>query len=630
MTIKKLSSAMINRIAAGEVIERPAAVLKELLENAIDAKASYIEIHSDGGGMGNITIADNGTGIEKEELPLAIDRHATSKLTDDNILHLSFLGFRGEALSAIGAVAKLKIISKTKTMDDFFAISVSGGELTAVEKDKGFGLKLPQKLLSGTKIMVDDLFYKTPARLKFLGSKRIEQTRSREVVEKIALSYPKVAIDYWEEGAQKYRFLPNQTLYERLKILWGDDIVKNLIGLSEKPAGKQYEEKTADDIWLSGFCSLPTIFRKNYSGMYFFVNGRAISDKRFYGIVRAAYQDVLASHCQPFVVVNLFCPYKMVDVNVHPTKAEVRFQFPQEIHGLIIKRIRDALHQHSKQTADAFPTVRDVAMKHITPMAMASRKESPSHRLYEETKTPNDELFQKNLPPLDSIKLPNDITAIEKLFSKNQPITHHNQNEKNGDDTKDIYLGSAIFQFAKTYIIAIKQQSIVLIDQHAAHERLVYEKLKQQFYKNKPIAQNLLLPIEKNITPEMTEGFEKNQTAFQNLGIFYELTKTGKIMFRALPAILEKTHAENIVNDIIDSCHDWFQLYDTSKKIDAILSCMSCHGSIRAGRELHIDEMNGLLRDMELTDNSGQCNHGRPTYIELYQTDLEKLFGRTA
>ena len=363
---------MINRIAAGEVIERPAAALKELLENAIDAGATQIEVRTIGGGIGNITVSDNGVGIAVDELPLAVERHATSKLTDDNILDLAFLGFRGEALSAIGAVARQKIISKPVDQDDFYALTVEGGVVGTPTRHPGFTLNQLGKLSSGTKIVVDDLFYKTPARLKFLGSERVERTRTREVIEKIALSHPLVGISYWEEDFEKYNFPSNQQLTERLEILWGKEVVENLIPLSEKPAGKEESEKTASDIWLSGFCSLPTIFKKNRSGIYFFVNGRAISDKVFYGVVRAAYQDVLASDRQPFVVINLFCPRLMVDVNVHPTKAEVRFQFPKDVQGLIIKRIRDALHQHSKRTADAFGAVAAATMKNIAPMATSN------------------------------------------------------------------------------------------------------------------------------------------------------------------------------------------------------------------------------------------------------------------
>ncbi len=664
MPIRKLSSVMISRIAAGEVIERPAAAVKELLENAIDAGATKIEVHTSGGGINNITLADNGMGIARDELPLAVARHATSKLTDDNILDLAFLGFRGEALSSIGSVARLKIISKTKTEENFFSLLVEGGTVGQIMKDKGFslgfGMKAGDKLASGTKIIVDDLFYKTPARLKFLGSPRVEQTRIREVIEKIALSHPLVGITYWEDGVEKYNFPADQTLQQRLRILWGEEVVRDLIPLSDKPAGKDSADRNSNDIWLSGFCSLPTIFRKNRSGIYFFVNGRAISDKNFYGVVRAAYQDVLAADRQPFVVINLFCPRKMVDVNVHPTKAEVRFQFPKEMHGLIIKRIRDALHQHGKQTAHAAGAIQSLRgsltenLERIAPLPASffrteeidkggatagdGLRESNMNNEYADQswqhQTPpnpaviNQSTAQAHLLDDRSIKIVEDNAEyIKKYFEAAQQGdgTTAQQAEKNNKE----YLGLAVFQFAKTYIIAIKGDAVILVDQHAAHERLVYEKLKREFYGNAPHAQNLLLPIEKKISPELGEGFIENQSNFRNLGIFYDVVADEKIIFTALPALLAKNHSEKIVNDIIDSCHDWFQLYDTGKKIDAILSRLSCHGSIRAGRELSIDEMNALLREMEVTDNSGQCNHGRPTYLEINLADMEKLFGRT-
>lgn len=627
---------MINRIAAGEVIERPAAALKELLENAIDAGASHIDIRTTGGGIGNITISDNGVGIASSDLPLAIERHATSKLSDENILDLAFLGFRGEALSAIGAVAHLKIISKTADQPDFFSIAVDGGQVGAVARHPGFtmaAITSANRLSSGTKIIIDDLFYKTPARLKFLGSERVERTRLREVVEKIALSHPSIGISYWEEETEKYNFPQGQELPQRLEILWGREVVDGLLPLAEKPAGKELAEKTASDIWLSGFCSLPTIFRKNRSGIYFFVNGRVISDKNFYGIVRAAYQDVLASDRQPFVVIDLHCPRVMVDVNVHPTKAEVRFQFPKEIHGLVIKRIRDALHQHGKRTASAIGAIGDtIGLDPNRPIApLPISQTMMPHNLHEPTR----ELFtgKDNIESLRRGNMPvmeNSAGNIAQFFSPSSPGMNLAESQTTPSSPPADYLGTALFQFAKTYIIAIKKNGVVLIDQHAAHERLVYEKLKKQFYNNAVAAQNLLLPIVKTITPEMVEGFLQQQKNFNQVGIFYNLMPSAEtISFTALPALLSKNHAEHIVNDIIDSCHDWFQLYDTTKKIDAILSRLSCHGSIRAGRELSIAEMNGLLREMEATDNSGQCNHGRPTYIELRQQDLEKLFGRT-
>ena len=734
MAIKKLSTEMINRIAAGEVIERPAAVVKELMENAIDAGATVIEVYVEGGGKNSIVVADNGAGIAEAELPLAVYRHATSKLTDDNILDLPYLGFRGEALSAMGAVSNLTLVSKTKEQADFFSLSLVGGKVGQVKKDKGFALGawgatpmlaietadkgdksylasnvvgvqggdnlLSGRLLSGTRVVVRDLFYQTPARLKFLGSERVELTRIATVIEKMALSHPSLAISYWQDGKEKYRFPPGQDLRQRLAVLWGPAVADELLPLSNRAAGwrginhgappvdgsrpnpdRGQLEKGVNDLWLEGFCSLPTAWRNNRGGLYFFVNGRAVEDKNFYAVVRAAYQDVLGQGAHgryPLVVLNLHCPRRMVDVNVHPTKAEVRFQFPQDINGLIIKRIREALQTHGQQTArqgdrlhqllsasrasgqPPAPSPRSygglmnntMASGAVAPMAIpalgSSSRPTPSPGLNEPA-SDNNSANPSSIDNNDadyflgaSVRVWHGNGAGEQSIGQEQVAALFNRTaSRHVPDMVGaaIDLGQAVAQFFATYILALKKDALILVDQHAAHERLVYEKLKARYYGadnngagGQVLTQPLLLPLQKKINPALVEGFADNKPAFNRLGIFFTLEESlgeEQITFTALPALLAAGRVDTIAQEIIDSCHDWFQLHDTEKKIDAILSRLSCHGSIRAGRVLALDEMNALLREMEITPKAGQCNHGRPTYIELHRRDLEKLFGRS-
>jgi DNA mismatch repair protein MutL len=573
MQIRRLSEGTVNRIAAGEVIERPASVVKELIENAIDAGASQIDVAFRGGGKNLIRVGDDGTGMTPDDLGLAIERHATSKLADDDLIDIKFLGFRGEALPSIAAVSRLTIASRPKGGGDAHEISVAGGRALLLR---------PAALARGTEVTVSDLFFATPARLKFLKADRTETAEAAEVARRLALVNPRVGFSFATEERRLLDVPPGEDMAQRIRRVLGQEFVENTVSFSLEREG----------VVAHGFAGLPTWSRGTGGQQYMFVNGRSVRDKLLSGAMRGAYADLMPAGRFPAIVLFVECPADRVDVNVHPAKAEVRFRDGGLVRGLIVSAIRAALSR--RPTASATSLGAQTAAR-FRP-ALPEQAFAPG---LAETQA----AFAMNLPPSSA------------PASEDVPQT-------------DYPLGQARAQLHDNYIVAQTRTGVMLIDQHAAHERLVYERLKRERASKGIAVQPLLVPDVIDLDPVLAERLSGASAMLAEGGLVLERFGDGAVIVREFPAALGQADIAGIVRDIADELAELGIASTLEQRINHVLATMACHNSVRAGRKLRPEEMNALLREMEATPNSGQCNHGRPTYIELKLEDIEKLFGR--
>lgn len=574
MRIRRLSEGTVNRIAAGEVIERPASVVKELAENAIDAGASAIDIAFRGGGKSLIRVSDDGIGMGPQDLALAVERHATSKLPDDDLIDIRFLGFRGEALPSIGAVSRLAIASRPRDGGEAHMIAVEGG-LVAPPR--------PAALSRGTEIDVRDLFFATPARLKFLKTDRTETAEAAEVVRRLALAHPQTGFSFVTEERRLVDVPKGDTAEDRIRRIMGADFMDNAVAFE---AGRE-------GVTVTGFAGLPTFSRNTASLQYMFVNARAVRDKLLAGSIRAAYADVMPGGRYPAAVLFVTCPPDRVDVNVHPAKADVRFRDGGLVRGLVVSAIRAALG--GRPVADT-GLARQAAQRFRPAMA-------PSHGgpgFAEQAQA----AFDMAMPP----------AAAPAAGTAPEPASHP--------------LGQARAQIHDSYIVAQTADGLMLIDQHAAHERLVYERLKRERAGRGVEAQPLLVPEVVELDPAAVERLSGAAELLARTGLALEAFGEGAVLVREVPAAIGKADIAGIVRDIAGELAETGETLNLEERLNHVLATMACHHSVRAGRRLRPEEMDALLREMERTPNSGQCNHGRPTFIELKRADIEKLFGR--
>ena len=607
--IRLLPNGLINKIAAGEVIERPASAVKELVENSIDAGATKIEIIMRDGGRTFISVTDNGCGMSKQDLVLAVERHATSKLPNDNLDSISTLGFRGEALPSIGAVSRLSIKTRSKNMETGWSINVTGGDIEAAT---------PSSLKMGTQVEIRDLFYATPARLKFLKTDRTETGRTIEVIRRIAMVNPNISFTLNDGNRTNIRFnevrgnLPNIKL-SRIGEVLGRDFEENSLLIEAEREG----------FILTGYAGLPTLNRRTSSHQFLFVNGRPVQDKLLYGAVRAAYSDFLAYDRHPLVVLFLDAPRSTLDVNVHPAKSEVRFQEPGLVRGLIIGALKKTLTEAGYQTSS---TVSNAALgilsKSISKVASTGvRRSSQSYNSF--NSAPNNHLHSS---------LATNEIANEYLDLNSAPMARNNstsnQSFESLNEIASFPLGAAQAQLHKNYIVAQTNEGFVIVDQHAAHERLVYEKMKIHLKEGGIKRQVLLIPEIVDLENAKIQRLLELKDDFTRLGLILEQFGEGAILVREIPSILGDINIKNLVIDIADELEEFGSSTVLEDKLGHICGTIACHSSVRSGRTLRIEEMNALLREMEATPHSGQCNHGRPTYVELKLSDIEKLFGR--
>lgn len=602
MNIRVLPSNLVNQIAAGEVVERPASVVKELVENSVDAGASVIDVYLNDGGKTLITVCDNGKGIAPDELPIAVERHATSKLPDDDLFHICFLGFRGEALPSIASVARLSIVSRQSGADSAWKIEVNGGVKSEV---------MPSAGNYGTRIEVRDLFYAQPARLKFLKSATSETAACIEVVERIAMANPRVSFSLSAEGKKKIAYnqaLGNETQQrlERLSDIVGKDFRENSIMIDEQREGAR----------ISGYISLPTYNKANSLSQYLFVNNRPVRDKLLLGAIKGAYQDVITHGRYPVCALYIEVPPQEVDVNVHPNKTEVRFFNANLVRGLLVVAIRNALSRASGKTSN---TLNMHNIIYENPFDKSNENEALHERVgnfMEPVKTS----FSRGA----SAKLAADV--LPQLQQKYSFRSEDIIQEVEDDDVGP--LGFARAQVNDTYIISQTPNSLIIVDQHAAHERIVMEKLKASMENKQAPAQILLIPEIVGLNALEKAKILEQADNLTQLGLELEEFGATEVIVRSVPAILGDVDVKGLVKDLAGQIAEWGEGFDLERKVHLICATIACHGSVRAGRRMNIDEMNRLLRDMEKTPHSGQCNHGRPTYVEMKLSDIAHLFER--
>ncbi len=602
--IRQLDDAAINRIAAGEVVERPASAVKELVENAIDAGSTRIAIDIADGGKTLIRVTDDGCGISGEDLPLALSRHATSKIDGSDLLNIHTFGFRGEALPSLGAVGRLTITSRVAG-DEAASIHVAGGKMEAVK---------PAALRAGTVVELRDLFFATPARLKFMRTDRAEAQAIADTVKRLAMAEPAITFtlrDVSGGGEGRVTFRADRengdlfdALHARLARVIGREFAENALQI----------DATREGIRLYGYAALPTYSRGAAVAQYLFVNGRPVRDKMLTGALRAAYFDFLSRDRHPAAALFIDCDPTLVDVNVHPAKSEVRFRDPGVARGLIVSALRHALaeagHRASSTVANA------------TLGAMKPEQAQPAPvRVYQmdrPSQVARQVAYQAQAPGFAELSQDYSGSIVEPA-----PVVTEQP------PAQDLPLGAARGQVHENYIIAQTADGMVIVDQHAAHERLVYEKLKRQMAENGVAAQALLIPEIVELSESDCARLMAVADDLTRLGLTLEPFGGGAIAVRETPAILGEVDARAMILDILDELADQGESQTVQARIEAILSRVACHGSVRSGRRMRAEEMNALLREMETTPHSGQCNHGRPTYVELKLADIERLFGRS-
>ncbi|MGB6922175.1 MAG: DNA mismatch repair endonuclease MutL [Methyloceanibacter sp.] len=599
MAIIQLPPNLINRIAAGEVVERPASVVKELIENAIDAGASRIDVAANGGGLGLIRVSDNGSGMDRDDLDLAVERHATSKLQDDTLSSILTLGFRGEALPSIGAVARLMIQSRASGATTAYEIAVDGGRKTPLK---------PASLATGTRVEVRDLFYATPARLKFMKSERAETAAIADVVKRLALARPEIAFTLTSGDRTSLRLeaCPPGLLdhgLARLGRILGEDFVADALPVRMSRA----------NIAVEGFAGLPTLHRPNGLQQYLVVNGRPVRDRLLAGTVRAAYGDLVPNGRHPMLALFLTLPPDEVDVNVHPAKTELRFRDAQAVRSIVIAALREGLGaaQHRATASLSQEVLTRMAQRPDGTMQPQRLGQAPYRSGHASPRAYG--FAERAQAPLGPVSAPSAITT---------------EAGAEGGAAVGYPLGAARAQVHDTFIIAETEHALVIVDQHAAHERLVYERLKQAFANGGLSRQLLLIPEVVELDAEAAERLGAAAPELERLGLVVEPFGASAIIVREVPALLGQGNIQGLMRDLADELAEGEGGLVVAERLDHVLSTIACHGSVRAGRRLNAAEMNALLRDMEETPFSGQCNHGRPTYVELKLTDIEKLFQR--
>jgi DNA mismatch repair protein MutL len=602
MPVRQLPEQVVNRIAAGEVVERPASVVKELVENAIDAGASRIDIFTDGGGRRRIGITDDGSGMTHGDLALAVDRHATSKLDDEDLLRIRTLGFRGEALPSIGAVAKLGITTRHASEPHAWSLAVEGGEKSAI---------MPAALSQGTRVEVSDLFFATPARLKFLKTDRTEAEAIREVVRRLAMARPDIAFTLAGEERAPVTWaaaLPGAAgRLTRLGDILGGDFRSCAIDVRAEREG----------VVVEGFAAAPSLTRANALGQYLFVNGRPVRDKLILGAVRAAYSDYLPRDRHPVVALFVTLPPDGVDANVHPAKTEVRFRNAGLVRTLIVHALKDGLAREGRRTA---ANTDGAALSAFRP-SFAPRpsnwdwRSSPAYPV-------------RPAPSFEAAAATAFAEAGQAAFDVGAPTADVRFEAQPAADLLDRPLGAARTQIHETYIVSQTRDGLVVVDQHAAHERIVYEKLKASLAKNGVQRQILLIPEIVELDEATVEKLLDRAEELASFGLAIDSFGPGAVAVRETPSLLGKANAAGLLRDLAEHMAEWDEALPLERRLMHVAATMACHGSVRAGRRLKPEEMNALLREMEDTPNSGQCNHGRPTYVELKLADIEKLFGR--
>ncbi len=605
MAIRILGPNLINQIAAGEVVERPASAVKELVENSIDAGARRIDIVVTDGGRAALSVADDGCGMDADDLALAVQRHATSKLPGEDLENINTLGFRGEALPSIGSVARLTVTSRTADADSAWEINVEGGAVSGPE---------PAAHPPGTRVEVRDLFYATPARLKFLKTPQTERNHVVDAVRRLAMAHPGIAFSLSEGERQILKLPPAQgdLLSARLDRL--DAIMSNDFGANALPI-----EAARDGIRLTGHIGLPTLNRGNAQMQFLFVNGRPVRDKLLQGSVRAAYRDFLAHDRHPLLALFLEIPPQAVDVNAHPAKTEVRFRDPGLVRGLIVGALKHALAEAGHR---ASTTVGSAALGAMRP-ADTSRTG-----------------FLPRQPAGSGVPAAAGNAALaETAHGFHWPLDQADHGSRvttpsapeaayEAEDDAHYPLGAARAQLHETYIVAQTDEGIVIVDQHAAHERLVYEDMKKALAAGGIQRQALLIPEVVELDEAAAERILARTQELTELGLAVEAFGTGAVVVRETPALLGEIDAAGLIRDLADDLAEYDTTLSLESRLADVCSTMACHGSVRAGRRLNAPEMNALLRQMEATPHSGQCNHGRPTYVELRLADIERLFGR--
>ena len=597
MIIRQLAPETVNRIAAGEVIERPASVVKELVENALDAGAREIEIVTVGGGLSLIRVTDDGCGMAAGDLALCVERHATSKLSGDNLFDIRTLGFRGEALPSIGSIATLSVASRPRAADQPLEVVVDRGTKAPLK---------PAALNCGTRIEVRDLFAATPARLKFLKSERAENMAVSDVVKRLAMAHPTAGFTL-TTGERTGLRLPAAPpgpdgLLARLGRIMGPEFMADALPIAGEREG----------VALSGFAGLPTLHRPDASQQYLFVNGRPVRDKLLVGAVRAAYGDLLPKGRYPLLALFVTLPPAGVDVNVHPAKAEVRFRDAASVRSLIIGGLAQALQAAGHRATRQGGALTLEAFAAAAPQSPAYNMPPSSSQPFYGTRASG---FGESMQaPFAGFDAPSASAVAVHDGGPPDAVAHP--------------LGAARAQLHETYIVAQTETSVIIVDQHAAHERLVYERMKGMLATGGVARQGLLIPVIVTLEPDEAACLLERADEWAELGLVIESFGTNAVCVREVPAVLGNSDVEGLVRDLASSAaHD-----DVPRalrdRLEAVCSTFACHGSVRAGRRLTAAEMNALLREMEATPHSGQCNHGRPTYIELKLTDIERLFGR--
>ena len=613
-SVIRLNEIVVNQIAAGEVIERPASVIKELIENSIDAGSTRIDVVTSSGGKTLMRVSDNGHGMDATNLALAIERHCTSKLTDD-LMDIRSLGFRGEALPSVGSVSRLSITSRIKSGESAWKINVSGGRITG---------PTPAALSEGTVVEVSDLFYATPARLKFLKTDRAETNAITDVFKRVALAFPHIRFSISGDDRSSLDY-PATTQFDRLSQVLGKDFTENSMKIE---AGRE-------EVSLQGFASVPTYHRGNALAQYFFVNGRPVKDKALLGAVRGAYMDVLPRGKHPVLTLFLDLDPHMVDVNVHPAKADVRFRDAGLIRGLIVGSLRQAI---SANELDEGPLASRAGAKDMMDAFKSNEDYMPSSAKsfsgYQENFSGNYNSMPRQTHGDGWARPFDQASANHGTFNEAQAGFDITDAPSGNVAVQDEYvssnnfpLGAARAQLHKNYIVSQTEKGLVIVDQHAAHERIVYETLKSGMQNGIP-SQLLLVPEIVDMTEEDVNrliGFEEE---FHKLGLEIEAFGPGAIAVRATPALLGETNSQQLLRDLADEIAEWGSSEELEAKLHHVAATIACHGSVRSGRILKSQEMDALLRQMENTPNSGQCNHGRPTFIELDLKDIERLFGR--
>ena len=614
MSIRLLSPTLINQIAAGEVIERPSSALKELIENALDAGATTIDVMLGDGGKSYLSVTDNGKGMSKDDLTIAVERHATSKLPTDDLFSISSFGFRGEALPSIGSVARLTITSRQKDSAEAWSINVEGG----VKSEP-----IPAAFNYGTKVEVKDLFFATPARLKFLKSTPTETGYIKEIINRLAMAHPNVSFKLSDEKRQILFYPPTDNSLERIGKVIGSGFAENAVEIDGQH----------DGFILKGFAGLPTYTRSTSTEQHLFVNGRWIKDRILMGCLKGAYQGLLGVDSgHPVVALFLTVPLKEVDVNVHPAKTEVRFKDSAVVRGLIVTAIKSALAEAGHKTSTTIGIgALDKASVGILPdrprssssYGSAYKMPSGGYSNYNPSKPSHKEmLFAKEAQaPLNL----NDFYSAKAVDTNSFMSTI--QTEELPQEMEFPPLGLARGQVMETYIISETPDSLIITDQHAAHERLTYEKIRSAL-DGKMETQLLLIPEVVNVGEETAYLLIQKQEELENMGFVLERFGNDSVVVREIPALLENDNVKALVLDMADTLKEFGDATALEDKIQAICAKMACHGSVRAGRTLTVAEMNALLRQMEACGKSGQCIHGRPTYIELKVSDIERLFGR--